>query len=269
MKPRILVVEDQIDNIEIIFKRPLSELDIEVDYAQSKLEAIEKIRCKTYNVAFVDIMLREDRRDRGGVEVIEYLDKLSEGTAIIVVSATDDIRVPISTFKLGIVDYIQKQNIYTKQAILDPLKRILENYNKHYKINYFGRFITLSAYLAYPELTPYWENRVLSTVKVGYQLMVDTLNNTLENYLPILREKKASYSLRTDENNQCVYGIFWSKSIGSPIWFSVANKNGKLIEPPEQSKGEILKNQKKGDIEYSIWKMIGIKRDDFNDSIWD
>ena len=267
-KHRILVVEDDIYLIENLYKKALSALDIDIDFAQSKFEAIEKVKCKTYDVAFVDIMLMEGQKDRGGVDVIEYLHRLNEGTAVIVVSATDDVKVALKTYKAGIVDFIQKENIHTKADILNPLEKIIDN-RKFSKINPFGRFTTLSAYLASPELTPYWESNIQNILGVSYQLMIDTFNNALENLLPILRIKNATYSLKTDSATKCVNGIFWSKGEGCPIWFAAAGKTGNLIEPTNELKGDLLKNYKKGDLLISIWKMINTKRDAFYESIWD
>lgn len=128
MKPAhsVLVVEDDNFIIEGLYKECLSSLDVDVDYAQSKREAIEKIRCKTYRIAIVDIMLREDLSDRGGIDVIEYIHRLNKGTAVIVVSATDDIEVALTTYKVGISDFIQKEDIHSSQDILGPIQSILE-----------------------------------------------------------------------------------------------------------------------------------------------
>lgn len=270
MKPRlsILVVEDDPFIIESLYKEFLSSLDVDVDYAQSKLEATEKIRCKTYNIAFVDIMLREDPNDRGGVEVIEFIHQLNEGTAVIVVSATDDIKVALVTYKEGIVDFIQKENIHTEKDLLYPIEKILNDYD-FYKLNLFGRFVKLTAYLASPELTPYWEDVVRNTLNVEHHILMSTLNNTLHGFLPILRKKDSRFTLTTDAANRSVSGAFWSKGVGCPIWFSAANENGVLVEPPENQKGDILDEQHKKNLRVVIWKMVSVKRDEFRESVWD
>jgi ActR/RegA family two-component response regulator len=267
-KNKILVVEDDIYIVENVYKEYLSSLDINVDYAQSKFEAIEKVRCKTYNAAFVDIMLREDYRDRGGIDVIEYLHKINEGTAIIVVSGTDDIKVALTTYRAGIVDFIQKENIHTKTDILNPLERILNNQGL-YIIKYFGKYDNFSSYLASPNFCPSWEFGIYNTLGVTCQLMIDIFNNIFENFLPILRKKNTVDSLEIDSTRKCVHGIFWSKGEGYPIWFTAANKKGSLIEPTNELKSDFLKNYEKGDLVLSIWKIIDTKRDEFYESIWD
>jgi len=62
-KQRILVVEDD-SYIREAYSEYLSCFEADIDYAETKLEALERIRCKTYHLAIVDIMLKEDVSDR-------------------------------------------------------------------------------------------------------------------------------------------------------------------------------------------------------------
>ena len=52
----ILVVEDDQYLIEV-YSKTLSKEGYQVDTASTKSEAIQKIECKTYDAALVDIML--------------------------------------------------------------------------------------------------------------------------------------------------------------------------------------------------------------------
>jgi len=99
-----------------------------------------------------------------------------------------------------------------------------------------GKFQTLQAYLAAPELVPYWESALFSALKADYTAVNEALNLALERHLPILRLKRAQFSIRSDSVNLAANGKFWSKGIGSPIWLSIANYNGHLSMPPQNVK---------------------------------
>lgn len=65
-KKRVLVVEDKAE-IARVLRQNLCDAGYDVDTAGSKTEALEKIRCRTYHVSLVDIMLTlDDEFDRGG-----------------------------------------------------------------------------------------------------------------------------------------------------------------------------------------------------------
>ncbi len=262
-KKKLLVVEDD-SAVRVIYRDYLASVEAEIDYAESKFEAIEKIRCKTYHLAFVDIMLKEDISDRGGTEVVRYLHDLNEGTKIIVVSGTDDIKVAIDTFSKGIVHFMQKDELSSEVEIL----RLIDEYLYKVKLNNFGYYDNLKAYLATPELVQYWVDTTFRALNVDYVAFDELLNIALEKYLPILRLKNAHHTLSLDSNRNVANGRFWSKGIGYPIWFSMANPKGELIEPENKFKGELLWERKKGKLYAWVWKLINTKRDEFEENIW-
>lgn len=125
-KINVLVVEDSSFVIENLYKECLSSLDVNVDYVQSELEAIEKIRYKTYNIVFIDIMLRDDVNDRGGIEVLKYIRRQNKETTIIVVTGTDDIKVPIETYHAGVSNFILKENLASPRDLVGAVEPILK-----------------------------------------------------------------------------------------------------------------------------------------------
>jgi len=123
----VLVVEDDKYTFEELYKPALSTMDIDIDYAASEHDAIEMVRCRTYDAAYIDIMLKDDTKDRGGVEVIKHIFNEQEGTGMIVVSATDDLEVAINAYRAGIVDFLRKGEIRKDRDILAPLEKILSH----------------------------------------------------------------------------------------------------------------------------------------------
>lgn len=122
----VLVLEDDEFIVERMYRPQLTDAELDVDYVRTESEAKEKVRRKTYDVAYVDIMLADDPYNRGGIEFIRFLNDLGENTSVIVVSASDDIKVALSAYKAGIYDFLPKDSIHSAGEILAPLKRLLE-----------------------------------------------------------------------------------------------------------------------------------------------
>lgn len=262
----ILIVEDDNFIVDRIYKTYLSDYCDCMDYASSKEEAIEKIRCKTYRIAYVDIMLSDDPHDRKGLDVIEFINKMREGTQIVVVSATEDIRVALKSYKIGIFDFLQKDNIRGKDDLIAPAKRVLDN-EEHYSINYFGRYFNVFSYLSAPELAPYWEDRIRSVLSVPHNVMIGFMGNAFARITPLLRSLSGC-DLKEDPDNKCVSGLFWSKKIGSAVFVSINNTEGSGVKPDNEFDMEIY-SKEKGKLKISIWKISGVSRNKFRESIWD
>ena len=265
----LLVVEDDPFIVDQLYKPQLTNPRLHVDYASTEAEAKEQIRCKTYHVAYVDIMLRVDRYDRGGIEVIKFLHELKESTSIIVVSASDDIRVALSAYKAGICDFLPKDSIHSPGEILVPLEKILEGI-EYQKTSPFGRFSNISAFLANPELTPYWEDEWVRRLGTSYKLFVTALNNSLEYRLPILRMKGKRSCLTVGEDVRTGYGYFWSKGIGQAIMMSLAFVDRTLPAPSKDVAGEVIYERTYRNLKVAIWAIkSGKSRSEFLDSVWD
>lgn len=267
----VLVVEDKDDIIELLYKPAFSKKEgINIDYATSEMEAKEKIRSKYYHIAYVDIMLREDRNDRGGVEVIKHLHELNEPTSIIVVSATDDIKVALDTYKAGIYDYIQKESIQTDEDILTPLEKLIET--QPYKVSSpYGRFTSLNAFLAFPELIPYWDDQWVRHLGTSFTNFTAALHNGTEYLLPLLRRSNNHGScLQHGKNDRTGYDYFWSKRLGKPIMISLAFPDSPLPTFDEKYDGKVIyeKSYKNLNIAISVINS-GLSRSEFLNSIWD
>lgn len=262
-KINILVVEDMEDIVDTLYKPNLIEDNLSVDYAKTEIEAKEKINCKTYDIAYVDIMLREDRNDRGGIEVIKYLHELQETTDIIVVSATDDIKVALELYRTGIVGFIQKEEIRSPDIILSYLDKYKSNI-KDKDTKYFGRYSVLVAYLANPELTPYWEDKWMRKLGTSFINFSNALKNSLKNKLPILRIKDEIDCLHSLEG-RTAYGYFWSKRLGKAIMVSMAFTDDDLPKPNDDTIKivEEIYKKKFGNMNIAIYTINGMPRSQF------
>lgn len=126
----ILVVEDNAYLVENLYKTALQDSSWTVDYAESKAEAIDRITHNSYDVAIIDIMLREDTRDRGGLDVIRELRQSGSGTEAIVVSATNDPRVATDAMSLGVSRFIAKENIESGEDLSHAVKETLAHHSE-------------------------------------------------------------------------------------------------------------------------------------------
>ena len=269
-KYNILVVEDMQIHFDRLYKRALNDARFIVDHANNESEAKEKIRCKNYHVAFVDIYLRENSQDRGGVEVIKYFHELRENTAIIVVSATDDIDVALDVYNAGICGFLKKGDMLNpRENILSALEKALESF-KYQQVSLYGRFSIISAYLANPELTPYWEDRCTRILGTNYKNCTAALNNSLANRLPVLRYKGRSVSLDLNEADRTATGYFWSKSIGQPIMLSLAFADSSLPEPRRDLTSEKVYERTIGNLQVAVYVIqSGMARAEFCESVWE
>ena len=263
-KNRLLIIEDDNELLENYIEN-LQKLDLQIDKASSKIEAIEKLKCRTYHVAMVDIMLSNNPLDRGGIEAIKYLDALNEGTNIIVLSASDDVRVPVEAWNHGAIRYLIKKYIRSSEDYIKEVRAAL----KSVVLKPFGKFADLKAYLARPQLVPYWEDPVIRLLGAGYDGTHSILSKTFDPLIPVLRKKDYRSNLSIDNNSQCIYGQMWSKALGCGIWVCIGNNENTFILPGDELKPEIIIEKTSIKTKSIIWRLKAVRRSDFLDSLWD
>jgi ActR/RegA family two-component response regulator len=262
----VLLVEDDL-YVQEHYKDALVEAGFLVDTAVSKLEAIEKVNCRTYDVALVDVMLKGDKdlSDRGGVEVVSKISNLREGTRIVVVSATDDINVPIRTYQAGIVDFIRKGAIRSPSVEIVAVAKRAAHGVQH---PLYGPFASLNAYLAAPEMTPYWESALIGALGCDFQTATDVLAQAFGRFLPILRVRDQSGSITLDLEKKCISGSFWSKRRGHAIWVSICASKSDHAYPTSGKVEDQLFKRTKGRLKGAVWYLDGVSRDNFCADLW-
>ena len=102
---RVLVVEDE-PEVAGSLARGLAEAGISVDVALSGEEAIETLRAGlAYDVAVLDVMLGGDI---DGIALCRHLRLQGAPTAILMLTARDDVRDRLAGFDAGADDYLAK-----------------------------------------------------------------------------------------------------------------------------------------------------------------
>lgn len=257
---RILIVED-IADVWRGFKFFLERAKYVVDIAETRRDAFQKISEKLYDLALVDLQLKDDAGHKGGIDVLEYLQRLQEGTKVVVVSGTPMVSDAVASWRAGIDDFIEKNKITESHKILETVEAVLHKYKRAS----FGGATSLNAYLAAPDVTPIWEGQVQSALGASFDVTQQGIWRTFKPHLPILR-LKSSPSFQVDHKNKCVWGEFWTKNEGSAIWVSIASTQSSLREPPEElgavrSKDVALKGLNSG-----VW-LTSAKRSRFEDAL--
>ena len=102
---RVLVVEDE-PEVAGSLARGLAEAGLSVDVALSAEEALDTIRTSLpYDVAVLDVMLGGDL---DGIDLCRWLRAQSAPTAVLMLTARDDVRDRLAGFDAGADDYLAK-----------------------------------------------------------------------------------------------------------------------------------------------------------------
>lgn len=122
----VLVVDDEPFYRQAIKKLvDWASLDLEdPDEAINGEDALRKVRERHYDLLITDIKMPKI----DGLELIERAQKISPSTCFIVLSAYDQFQLVKRGFKLGIIDYILKDQISQEE-----MNRVIKHYRQHSK----------------------------------------------------------------------------------------------------------------------------------------
>jgi CheY-like chemotaxis protein len=258
-KRRVLVVEDVAD-ISDSYKFHLERAGFVVDVVDTRKEAIEALRAKSYDVALVDLSLKDDVTSKGGLDVLDAINKLDEGTKAIVVSATPEVKDSVASYDRGISGFIMKGPITSKE-ILQKIETALRGQQRPL----IGPFPSLAAYLAAPDVTPIWEDHIQRAIGCGYEGMNKIIWKALSPYLPILRLRDGTSSLAPDKTRSAVSGMFWSKVRGHAIWFTAWGEKGSPVQSTDPAAEKIADYSEKQALA-AVWR-INVPRGQFLETI--
>ena len=113
---RILVVDDEI-NIRKSLRIALESMKYSVEEAVSPSDASKRLERNPFDVAFVDLRLR----DESGLDLIEALTKQSPRLAVVIITAYASIDSAVDAMRRGAFDYLPKP--FTPAQIRAVLER--------------------------------------------------------------------------------------------------------------------------------------------------
>ncbi|MFA5363680.1 MAG: response regulator [Candidatus Bathyarchaeia archaeon] len=122
MKIRILHIEDNPDD-QLILKRSLTEkmpTKFELTATDTAAKGLAKLEKENFDIIILDYRLP----DMTGIEVVKQLQKKHNKTPIILVTGKGSENIAVEAMKLGIRDYMNKDEIASTRLI-DSIKEIL------------------------------------------------------------------------------------------------------------------------------------------------
>ncbi len=263
---RIIVIEDDKD-IQKYYVRGLERKSIDFDVVVSRVDAIEYLKKRSYEGAIVDLQLTDDQSYSQGIEVLKYIDSIDEGTRAIVVSGTPNTQDIVDSWESGAVKAIIK----SKKSYSEIAEEFVDEC-KEVKLRKFGKFASLNAYLAYPDSNSIiWEDSLLRLLSCGYQNLNIILNQSLNEYLPILRPINKKISLEINTETGVISGLFWSKGKGFPIFIAFGKSGISKINEINVSDDSIQVYEKNlvKTVKVKIWRKQENNRNEFYEFIND
>ena len=126
---KILIVEDDV-NIAKMLEGTLSIGGYESERCDNGKKAVDLVTSQSYDLVLLDVMLP----DMDGFKVIEYIDK--EETAVIFLTALQDVMDKVKGLKLGAEDYIVKP--FETVELLARIEVVLRRKHKSNNTIHYG-----------------------------------------------------------------------------------------------------------------------------------
>ena len=126
---KILIVEDDV-NIAKMLEVTLSIGGYESERCDNGKKAVDLVTSQSYDLVLLDVMLP----DMDGFKVIEYIDK--EETAVIFLTALQDVMDKVKGLKLGAEDYIEKP--FETVELLARIEVVLRRKHKSNNTIHYG-----------------------------------------------------------------------------------------------------------------------------------
>lgn len=123
-KLRVLLVEDNPDDLEIILKYFENYEDMfETDYVSSGKDGLEKISNRYYDLILLDFHLP----DINGLEILQEIKKREIDTPVIMLTGADDRETAVEAMKKGASDYIVK-SLDSYKSLPKTVKQVIQNH---------------------------------------------------------------------------------------------------------------------------------------------
>lgn len=120
MKPKILIVDDEIDMVNLLKRAIGGEFDCHIETAMSGEEAFRIFEKKTFDLALVDIRMP----GMGGIELLERIKQVDPWLTVVMVTAHGIIGLAVECIKKGAYDFITKP--FDHDELMRLLKKALE-----------------------------------------------------------------------------------------------------------------------------------------------
>ena len=126
MNKEVLVIDDNPD-IRFLICNILKEKNYIVRSAANFDQAVLEINKKLPHLAIIDIKL--DRDDKDGIDLLKLLMKKNNSIPVIMISGHATVQIALESIRLGAYEFIEKGASFSKDKLLNYVKRALETAN--------------------------------------------------------------------------------------------------------------------------------------------
>jgi PAS domain S-box-containing protein len=123
-KMRILLVEDNPDDVELALRELKKQANFKIDIAATGKECLEKLAEKSYDVVLLDYALPK----MNGLEVLREIVENNYDVPVVMITGRGDEEVAVKAMKQGACDYVVKSEGY-----LTRLPLVIQNAIEKYK----------------------------------------------------------------------------------------------------------------------------------------
>ncbi len=132
MQATVMVVDDQAP-VRHLLARSLEPHGYEIVQAADAGEALERFKDSVPDVVLLDLRLP----DMDGLAVLERMRAMSRSTAILMVTAVDEVETAVRAMKLGATDYVVKP--VNMEALLLSVRKAVEGQRLWLELNHWRR----------------------------------------------------------------------------------------------------------------------------------
>lgn len=226
----------------------------EVDEADGLNSALEAVKCRMYDMAWVDLSLKGARNpaDRSGMNVVRQIRIQNDRTFVVIVTVNDEADTAMELVKdVGADDFITKDSL-TLRPISSMLLRIKKGLDRYQNLKYDvlnEARTTFFGDLQEFEFVDLINKQSGKKIPPSMKLINSLIDNVFKKYAPLTRT--SNFKGQLTMSNDGVIGEYWSRAVGYPIKIRFGD-----IEAPDLF-GDLLFCQQRGKLKVDVFKIPG------------
>ena len=214
----VIVVEDEVAPAQAYASAiRLKAFDVEV--ANDAATAIALLDRRTFDAAVVDIHLAGLPGDRsGGLSVIEHIDRLGEGTSVVVLTGEKSTQFAADLVRDWHVFKFLSKDTVVKEG-LPPLFQAVETAVEAAQLKLFGQWRSITQAVSGTIDDGLWVGDMLRHLspQQGYPGLEQFLMRLLGAYLPLIAPPTDGPWIKWDKRTSGATGTFWGKGRGVAV----------------------------------------------------
>jgi len=264
-EPKVLIVEDD-PTVVRYYDRAFERAGYRHTIVDSRDAALNLLHRSSFACAVVDLQLRNDISHKGGIDVLEYIERCNEGTVKLAVSASQDLKDAVQSYRLGVVEFVMKGELKKYDDVVPIVAAALTRHRPAY----YGRsYDSINAYVSAPEGVVFWEGSAQNTLRASVQNKLQhALDSTFSKLLPVLRRRDGSVPFHFHADKMAMTARLWSKGDGSEIFVCLYGSGGHSV-PPALGTAELILEKTFAGINSKVWRLPDGSRGEYVDFIDD